>query len=307
MSESVLYLLDIGIYYNNPMRFGGAFLNVMEKDPYTGIRFRPLYEDPFESDKNLNSLGLRDDELNLNATEKILCLGDSTTFGYRVKRDSAYPNRLEEKLNGDSDQVFEVLNAGVPSYTLYQGYQLYTHYLINLTEWDYLVITFGWNDIAYGKGGEIDTEYAIKLPPKRNILIYRLLSLSRHFRTYNFLESKFSRMVYKHTDKDKLINLHYQLYYEELVKTAKSQGIKVIILPVVSSHLDGEDNVEAKMAFYNEITKKIADEEDIVYLDIVSSFKEYRERIGWFETIHYDEGGHEVIANELFNYIVNDK
>ena len=55
-----------------------------------------------------NSLGFRDEELN-DQSIKIVCVGDSVTFGWGVKEEEAYPQRLEQELG------VNVLNTGVPA------------------------------------------------------------------------------------------------------------------------------------------------------------------------------------------------
>jgi lysophospholipase L1-like esterase len=66
-----------------------------------------------------DSLGLRDtDELRLD-TFRILAIGDSFTFGMYVHNQEAWPARLEETLNQRGlPRRVQVLNAGVPGYTL---------------------------------------------------------------------------------------------------------------------------------------------------------------------------------------------
>src|SRR5690606_24310349 len=69
-------------------------------------------------DLAVNRLGLRGPETTLEkpaGTYRILCLGDSTTFGLFVADSEAYPRRLEAALRADLPQI-EVLNAGVPGF-----------------------------------------------------------------------------------------------------------------------------------------------------------------------------------------------
>ncbi len=50
---------------------------------------------------------------------RVLAVGDSFTFGPYVENESTYPCLLQETLNAvDSDHRFEVLNAGIPGYTV---------------------------------------------------------------------------------------------------------------------------------------------------------------------------------------------
>jgi len=70
-----------------------------------------------------NSYGLRDREFSLHPasnTVRILCIGDSLTFGAGVKNEETYPTQLENLLNADQSTSFEVINAGVSAYDTWQ-------------------------------------------------------------------------------------------------------------------------------------------------------------------------------------------
>lgn len=97
-----------------------------------------------------NAAGLREDhEI---APEKpagearILFLGDSCTFGFGSLADESFVELAERALNARYPQVHtECINAGVPGYSLYQGWRW-----LEMRGWDYapdlVVATFGWND-----------------------------------------------------------------------------------------------------------------------------------------------------------------
>lgn len=76
---------------------------------------------------------------------RILFLGDSCTFGYGVAHNEAFVDVVESMLKGKSADNVECINAGVPGYSVFQGYR----YLV--TEGlgyqpDLVVLNFGWND-----------------------------------------------------------------------------------------------------------------------------------------------------------------
>lgn len=54
---------------------------------------------------------------------RIVCVGDSTTFGLGVREDKAWPAVLQRLLDVlfEGDQTFEVINAGVPGYSTWQN------------------------------------------------------------------------------------------------------------------------------------------------------------------------------------------
>ncbi len=65
-----------------------------------------------------NSVGLRNDrEIEENAV-RILAIGDSFTYGMYVHNHETFPARLEERLNQLLAPEVQVLNAGVPGYTI---------------------------------------------------------------------------------------------------------------------------------------------------------------------------------------------
>jgi len=72
-----------------------------------------------------NSLGFRGKEVSPQKPEgvfRIFCLGDSITFGHAVADSESYPAVLERLLNerAEGKQRFEVINAGVMGYRVFQ-------------------------------------------------------------------------------------------------------------------------------------------------------------------------------------------
>ncbi|MBZ0252415.1 MAG: hypothetical protein K8I02_03660, partial [Candidatus Methylomirabilis sp.] len=100
-----------------------------------------------------NSLGFRDfeDFLLVHKPEgrlRILAVGDSHTFGLDVGNSSAYPARLQRRLNRNAgEKRFEVVNAGVPGYSSRQGLIYLTRELGRLSP-DMVILQFGSNDAS---------------------------------------------------------------------------------------------------------------------------------------------------------------
>lgn len=65
-----------------------------------------------------NSVGLRNTEELIDGAFRVLALGDSFTYGYYVHNEEAWPARLEEVLRQQMSGPVQVLNAGVPGYTV---------------------------------------------------------------------------------------------------------------------------------------------------------------------------------------------
>ena len=78
-----------------------------------------------------NSKGLRDTELRdpkPRQEYRILSLGESSTWGQGVRAFETYNEVLQKKLNSVAQgRHYEVINAGVGAYSLFQSYLYFTH------------------------------------------------------------------------------------------------------------------------------------------------------------------------------------
>ena len=76
---------------------------------------------------------------------RVVALGDSCTFGYRVDDDDTYPAQLRTILRERGQPRAEVVNYGVPGYSSYQGRRLLDRVLAGDRP-DVVVLGFGAND-----------------------------------------------------------------------------------------------------------------------------------------------------------------
>lgn len=141
------WLRPVSLPYPVVIREAGQWRERYEPDPLLFWKLRPhLVEDgrPFT-----NSLGLRGPEVPDKAADefRILSLGESSTFGWEVAYGETYSAVLESRLRTVGARRVRVVNAGVPSYTSFQGY----HYLrvrgVEL-EPDAVLLYFGANDFT---------------------------------------------------------------------------------------------------------------------------------------------------------------
>jgi len=90
----------------------------------------------------INQLGVRGPEVEegkITGRKRIVCFGDSITFGYGVDDDDSYPRRLSHALGA------EVINAGVTGYSSFQALGLARRLLPRLAP-DVGMLLIGWND-----------------------------------------------------------------------------------------------------------------------------------------------------------------
>lgn len=84
---------------------------------------------------------------------RILCLGDSVTFGYGVEAGRCFVAELERALaERFPGRRIECINAGVPGYTLVQGLRSLELEGLSLRP-DLVLLNFGWNERATWSGG----------------------------------------------------------------------------------------------------------------------------------------------------------
>lgn len=76
---------------------------------------------------------------------RVLFLGDSCTFGYGVDQKQTYVEVAETMLEERLGSSVECINAGVPGYTVFQGYRYLVAKGLDLQP-DLVVLNFGWND-----------------------------------------------------------------------------------------------------------------------------------------------------------------
>jgi hypothetical protein len=104
----------------------------------------------FDTDYNINSLGLRDREysaLKPANTFRILMLGDSFTEGDGVSSDETFSKLLEVKLRDlQGSQQYEVINAGVGSYSPLLEYLYLKNYGLQLHP-DLVILNFDLSDV----------------------------------------------------------------------------------------------------------------------------------------------------------------
>jgi len=124
-------------------------------DPQLFWRMKPNVRVKDQPDDNwwieTNSFGLRDDEITVPKPDgdvRIICLGESTTFGAGVQQNETYAQVAEQVLNDNAppDQRFDVINAGLSASTSFQAWQWLRRYGESLNP-DVIVLYYHDNDL----------------------------------------------------------------------------------------------------------------------------------------------------------------
>jgi lysophospholipase L1-like esterase len=123
---------------------GNVVSRFLEYDPVLTFRNRRAASFP-DAGVQINSLGLRGPEIEIAKPPRqirVLCLGDSCTFGGL----HPYPEIAQALLDRSAPGRFEVLNAGVIGYTSLHGLEWFERELAPLRP-DVVTLYFGWNDM----------------------------------------------------------------------------------------------------------------------------------------------------------------
>ncbi len=118
------------------------------------VRTQPINPQPYGSTAEWtienNSSGFRGPEVRTDPSAKdayrILCIGDSVTFGFNADQGHSYPAQLAGFLRAKQEGLdFEIINAGVPGWTWLQGLRFLEREGLAL-EPDLVIMSHGVND-----------------------------------------------------------------------------------------------------------------------------------------------------------------
>ena len=128
-------------------------LFVATDEPDLGYRLRPGIDTEARGVHVVtNSLGLRGPEVSRTpapGTERVLVMGDSVAFGFRLEQGETFPVLLEQELEQRDGGSWEVLNAGVEGYNTVNELAYLRSSLLDLQPRT-IVLVFNLNDFDYG-------------------------------------------------------------------------------------------------------------------------------------------------------------
>lgn len=276
----------------------------------------------------ISDQGLRDDEVAIPKPPgvwRILLLGDSITYGMRVPRELAFPDRLQRQLEARSAPV-DVVNAGVPGYTPYNQLQYYLTHGRALQP-DLVVVSFCMNDVAnprlhWGYTGDVihnipdaaipNREYDLQVQRAPSLLERTALYGSLEWRVRMLLEPRDSDSLPAHiTGEDPNLSIHVLLdhstpewqwlanMYTQLHDAVSADGadLAAVVFPI-SYQLDPSYPHLPQQNLSDFFTER-----SIEHIDLLPHFREYRDDGLFFENVdgvvdnwHLSPRGHELTA-----------
>ena len=243
-------------------------------------------------------------------TLRIVCLGDSVTFGYRVPpvwpekpKDYnpewlPYPMLLEQELRkANPNRQIEVFPMAVPGYTSHQGLA-WLRRDIDYLKPDVVIASFGWNDAS------------ISDVPDRNVIdtswfpvtIRWLIDHSQAFaHATRWLRARKTPAEQKVTPMARVSDTEYVNNFNAIVNVARDHGAATIVIG--APYRDSNTNPpEAKlMTHYRALLKSSMQQSQTPYLEILELTEAAGSvNEGFFgELIHPNHIGHRLMASEL--------
>jgi lysophospholipase L1-like esterase len=298
------------------MQVAGAQATIFEGDPLLLWRLKSNLDHVYWdfTSVSTNAQGFRADYpigAKPAGTFRIVCLGDSVTFGYRVPpvwpdkpkeydpEWQPYPMLLERELRkANPNRHIEVFPMAVPGYTSHQGLAWLRHD-IGYLQPDMVIASFGWNDASLSDVPDreaIDTRWW-------PVAIRWLIDHSQAFaHATRWLRSRndASKAVVR-TPVPRVSQKEYVDNFDAIVRLAKDNGAAVIVIG--APYRDSVTNPgEAQlMTQYRTWLKTEMQQSQTPYLEILELTEAAGSvNQGFFgELIHPNHMGHRLMASEL--------
>ncbi len=256
---------------------------------------------------------------------RVVTLGDSCTFGVNLPDESQTYSRVLERLLRERGLDAEVVNAGVPGYTSFQGTLLLPE--LERLRPDAITLYYGWND--HWLGGFLTDRAMVENPIllQMNLVasrsrVYhgmrRVLGISRPPRVKEAMMVPLALEGLIHGAQSYRVPLEeYQRNLEEIIAWGNARGVRTILLtapdgipsgpePDVASHRQGliakDDSLGPLHAAYNDRVRAASAALGARLVDAVQILRRHGNAYfspGIRDPVHPDAAGHALIAEGL--------
>jgi lysophospholipase L1-like esterase len=252
-------------------------------------------------------------------TFRIVCLGDSVTFGYRVPvvwpdKPKEYdpewlpfPMLLEKELRqANLNRQIEVLDMAVPGYTTYQGLA-WLRRDIDYLQPDLVIASFGWNDVSVS---DVPDREAIRTD-WYPVAVRWLIDHSQAFaHATNWLRARNkAEQAKKITPVPRVPEDEYIRNFQAIIDLARSRRADIIVIG--APYRDRVTNPpEAELMIkYRKALRSSAERWQVPYLEILELTEAAAPANGGFfgELIHPNHIGHRLMASELLKLIARNR
>ena len=279
--------------------------------PVHGSGFVPLVPDYvlfFRMPPNLsrppttNSLGLRGPEVGEKPKDefRILSLGESSTFGWKVGYAQTYSFLLEKMLGQVDGRDVRVVNAGVPAYTSFQGLVYLRSKGMDL-EPDAVLVYFGANDFTpiirrTTRSGPLDEGVGVTdrelFERRRNPLVRAASLLLTHSNLFRIAALDSDAPTSSDPPRrSRLSTVDRRRVLRELREMCRARGVRLVVL--IPWYREFEMHIP--------LLREFAATTDVPVIDLPEKLSERSgPREDYFmDKIHPNAKGHEAIAEAI--------
>lgn len=173
----------------------------------------------------INAAGFRDREFSdppAPGKTRVLCLGNSVTFGWRVGQEDAFPQVLQAR-----NKYLEVYNCGQTGYSSFQGKRLLASLLPKYRP-QAVVVEFIWNDLLPGFGGRPDSRQ--KMLPQSILSLQNFLSRFAAYRWGRYLLLRFFAVQPEASNLPRVLPEEYAANLREIADRCRAYQAKPVLL-----------------------------------------------------------------------------
>jgi lysophospholipase L1-like esterase len=290
--------------------------SIFEGDPLLLWRLKPNLKDTVWDFTVLstNAEGIRTDYPTREKPEgtfRIVCLGDSVTFGYRVPvvwpdRPTEYdhswlpfPALLEKELRAANlNRRIEVFPMAVPGYTSHQGLA-WLRRDIDYLQPDMIITSFGWNDASLSDAPDREAIRTDWYPVTIRWLIDHSQALAHATHWLRQRNSSTAKV-----DRKPLPRVSEQEYIDNIrsiVDVAQRRRASVIVIAAPYRDIITNPGEAERMTRYRTALKTSVEKDHVPYLEVLELTEAAAPaNDGFFgELIHPNHIGHRLLASEL--------
>ncbi|MDQ7821580.1 MAG: SGNH/GDSL hydrolase family protein [Candidatus Eremiobacteraeota bacterium] len=237
-------------------------------------------------------------------TCRIICLGDSVTFGnINISDKETYPYCLEKKLSEEKTvKPVEVMNGGCQGYTSLQGLEFYRRTAVKYKP-DLLIIGFLNNDLSPC----VEPDQAKLSSSEAGKFLKSLLYRSAFFRMLRVRikgDSFLERYQGPDTAQMRVPCEDYRNAMEEFLSLASKEGTRVIFLNL-PANISG---LRFKEAEYREAVRDLAFSRKAGFIDLIAPFTYYQTYYHttlFSDMVHPTKQGNEVMADYIGEFLID--
>lgn len=246
----------------------------------------------------LNGYGWRGPEVVAKAAgeRRVIHLGDSCTWGIGTPESETYAARLTALLEERTAGRWSSVNAGVPSYSSFQGRRLFERYQRELAA-DVVTLYFGWNDAWMMSS---DARNRIMSPGFGGEAL-RLLYRSTAFRRARLFV--FDTLPERNTPR--VTPDEFRVNVRAMIERARGADTPVVLIvpPVGPDPRTMEPTREPANRAYVAVLRELGGAPGVTLVDVARDFEASDHPLYFHDPIHPNSAGHARIAALLADTI----